>query len=454
MTATPDPKGTTMEPTSSPAGADLAQAIRQQRGSRRRRWPWILAAVAVLALAAGAYFGRGRSDAAAASYRTAALERGDLTLDVVATGNLEPTNQVTVGSELSGTVLELLADANDHVRKGQVLARLDTSTLGNELKALRAALESSSARVLQSEATAREAAAELARQRQLAEVSGGRLPSAAVLQGAEASAARADADLASARASEAQARAQVEIKESNLDKAEIRSPTDGVVLSRSVEVGQTVAASFSAPELFVIAEDLRRMKLEVAVAEADIARLADGQTASFTVDAWPERRYEARVTRVALGHSIVDNVVTYVVELAVDNGDLSLRPGMTATASVRVAERSQVLLVPPAALRFEPTALSVVEPDAAKSSFVDSLVPRPPGRNRSRGSASGKTEVAASSAARRSTGGGGRIWVLRDSRPVPVAVSVGLSDGSRTQVEGEGLQEGDSIVVGQSRAAS
>lgn len=424
-------------------GSSLEQAIRRTRGGRKR-WPWIAVAVIALLLVAGLGFGRaGGQPDAEAIFRTASVELATVTLNVTATGNLEPINQVTVGSELSGTVSEVLVEANDQVTQGQVLARLETSTRENELKALRAAVQASEARVLQSLASRKQASAELERYQVLDEESGGRLPSSSVLQSAETAAENADAEVASARASLAQAQAQLDASESNLAKAELRSPTDGVVLSRSVDAGQTVAASLSAPELFVIAEDLRRMKLEVAVAEVDIARLEQGQQATFKVDAWPDRSFAASVTLVAFGYTVVDNVVSYIVELEVDNSEFLLRPGMTATASIEVAEHANVLTVPPTALRFTPS-----QPEEAKTSsgggIVDKLMTRPP-----RGTRSAKSGTGTASAST-----GKQIWVLRDNRPQPLSVETGLSDGSRTEVSSPELQAGDKVITGQTGSAS
>ncbi len=443
-------------------GASLAEAIRSARGSRRR-WPWIAGGLLLVVVVVAFAMGHRKGGPGEMSFRTSTLERGELSVTVTATGNLEPTNQVTVGSELSGTVLEIYVDENDRVTKGQALLRLDTTTLETELNALRASLQAAEARVTQAELTAKQANDELARQQKLRESSGGRLPSVSEMQSVTTSAENADADLISARASLAQSQAQVESQESNLAKALISSPTNGVVLTRSIEVGQTVAASFSAPELFVIAEDLSHMQLEVAVAEADIARITEGLGASFAVDAYPDRKYEASVTRVSWGSEIVDNVVTYAVKLIVDNGDFSLRPGMTATADLRVAECSDAWLVPPAALRFEmpkpedgaggppPNMGSAPSQSSSsqKRSFVDNLMPRPPRPNRRSSTTTEATEPATNS-----DGDANTIWILRDGHPMPVHVAVGLSDGRRTQVESEELQEGDEVIVGQSQVNS
>lgn len=430
-----------MNDTASKPGKPLADIIKKGGPDRRLKARLFagcgLVLVAVLVwLVLG---GRTNKSNTLPPFTTEPLGRGNIALIVTATGNLEPTNEVTVGSELSGTVLEVLVDINDRVSKGQALARLDTTKLAQQTESKRATLKSTQARVAQAQATLREAEASLARQDDLKRLSGGKLPSKADYEASSATAERARADLLSAQAAVAEAEAQVLSNESDLGKAIIRSPIDGIVLTRSVEPGQTVAASFTAPELFVIAENLEHMKLKVAVAEADIGRLAQGQKASFTVDAWANRSYEAKVIRVSYGSSVTNNVVTYETELTVSNSDLSLRPGMTATASIRVAESQNTLLVPTAALRFTP-APAGAGAATAKKSFVQSLLPGPPPRPAARSKAGDALGEGSAPA-------GARIWVLREGRPEPLPVNTGLSDGRRTEISGEGLTEGLPIIL-------
>jgi len=394
----------------------------------------------VVALGIGAWFWWSRAEKAkqqAPAYVTEVLKRGEISLTITATGNLEPTNEVTVGSELSGITLEVNADINDRVTQGQQLAMLDTSKLMQQTESNRAAVKTAQARVTLAEATVKESAALLARQQELQRISGGKVPSKAVIDTAVATSERARADLLSTQASVGTAEAQVRINENDLARAIIKSPIDGIVLTRSIEPGQTVAASFTAPQLFVIAEKLERMKLKVAIAEADIGRVAKGQKSTFTVDAWPDRSYTASVSIVSYGSEVKDNVVTYLAELEVSNDDLSLRPGMTATADIRVAESKNVFLVPTAALRFDPTT-AVAATGAVKKSFVQSLIPMPT-RNRSRPESRDADEKPAAK--------GARIWVLRDGKAESIAVKTGLSDGRHTEISGEGLSEGLLIIT-------
>jgi HlyD family secretion protein len=286
------------------------------------------------------------------------------------------------------------------------------------------------------QATVKESQALLARQQDLHKISNGAMPSDADLDVSVAAAARAGADLLSTQASVGEAEAQVHINENDLSKAIIKSPIDGVVLTRSIEPGQTVAASFTAPQLFIIAEKLERMKLEVAIAEADIGRVAKGQSATFTVDAWPDRTYKAQVSIVASGSEVKDNVVTYEADLEVNNDDLSLRPGMTATADIRVAESTQVFLVPTVALRFDPSAATAAT-GPAKKSFVQSLIPMPT-RNRSRPEASDKNDKTKPAA---------HLYILRDGKAEPLPIKTGLTDGRHTEVSGEGLSEGMQVIM-------
>jgi HlyD family secretion protein len=393
-------------------------------------------AAGVLILAGWLWLRRGNGGPAVAPYITEPLSKGDLSVVITATGNLEPTNKITIGSEQSGTVQTVLVDINDRVTKGQVLAQLDTTKLDQQLASDRASVSSAQASIAQAEATLRESEASLKRQQELARVSGGKLPSQADMDSAVASADRAKADLLSAQASLARAEATVAIDTTNLSKAAIKSPVDGIVLTRSVEPGQTVAASLNAPELFVIAEKLERMKLTIDIAEADIGRVTSGLKATFTVDAWPDRVYSATVLRVSYGSAVTNNVVTYETELEVANDDLSLRPGMTATADIRVAERTGVLLVPAAALRYMP-AVPGAAPAQQKKSFIQSVIPMPRfNRPNTKGPGGEKLEP-----------GVGRLWLLRDGKAEPVLVKVGLTDGRSTEVSGEGLAENTPVVL-------
>jgi HlyD family secretion protein len=421
------------------APADLAAAIKNGGRSKHSKWLWF-GGFAILGLASTAMFWWWHAQKLKnqpPAYATETLHRGDINLTITATGNLFPTNEVTVGSELSGTTLEVYVDFNSHVTKGQALAKLDSTKLSQQTEISRASVRSMHALVAQSQATLKETQTALARLQELRSISGGKLPAQLEIDTAAAAADRASADLQSAEAQVSQAQAQVLVNETDLKKAIIKSPIDGVVLTRTIEPGQTVAASFTAPQLFVIAEKLERMKLEVAIAEADIGRVAMGQKSTFTVDAWPDRTYDATVSIVSYGSAVTQNVVTYEADLEVNNDDLSLRPGMTATADIRVAESKNVFLVPTSALRFNPTT-SPAAKGKAKKSFVQNLIPMPT-RNSSRPDTSDSEAKPA--------GGEEHIWILRNGRPESIAVKLGLSDGHHTEVSGDGLTEGMLIIT-------
>ena len=423
-----------MKATETSSPVDLAGAIKGGGSGKHLKRNMIFVFI-VLALGGGAWFWWSRIEKAknqVAPYVTETLKRGDISLTITATGNLAPTTQVIVGGELSGTTLEVYVDFNDRVKLGTPMAKLDTSKLAQQTEISRATLNAAQAGVAQAEATVKETAAALNRQRELSQA---KLVSTADYEVTIATAGRADADLLSAQATVGEAEAQVRINEYDLSKAIIKSPIDGIVLTRSIEPGQTVAASFTAPQLFVIAEKLERMKLNVAIAEADIGRVAAGQKSTFTVDAWPDRSYTAKVSKVSYGSAVTDNVVTYLAELEVSNDDLSLRPGMTATADIRVAESTNVFLVPTAALRFVPASTNAA-PTATKKSFVQSLIPMPT-RNSKRPT---DTDTAVKSA-------GAHIWILRDGHAESIAVQLGLNDGRNTEVSGTGLTEGMLIIL-------
>ena len=409
----------------------------------RRPATWLLLALLLAAAIAAALVWQGRVAKAQQGprFQTEAVQRGTLDVKVVANGTLAPTLTVNIGSELSGTVARVLVDINDQVAKGQVLVELDTAKLRDQIARSRASLASAEARVAQAAATLKEARANLARMQEVSRLSGGRVPSATEFDTARANAERALADEAAARASVADAKAALRVDETNLGKASIRAPIDGVVLTRSVEPGNAVAASLQAVTLMTLAADLKRMKLQVNVDEADVGLVHDGQSATFTVAAWPNRSFPATITRVGFGSTTKENVVTYVAELRVANDELLLRPGMTATASIAAVQRAGVLLVPNAALRFTPAGPSAAPSAPADGGgIVAKLMPRPP---------RGPAKRAGSAESR---GGERQLWLLRVGAAVPVAVRAGLSDGRRTEVEGD-LREGEAVIVEQLAAA-
>ncbi len=422
-----------MTPSTS-SGASVAAVLAQGSARRRNsRVLWIGMALALVACGAIVVLVRSRGEDSTGRYETATVSRGDLRVTVSATGTIEPTNQVEVGSELSGLIEAMTVDENDHVRKGQVLAQLDLSKLNDAITRSEAALASAEAKVLQARATAKESRAKVDRLRTVAKLSGGKVPSSTEMETAEATDARASADVHAAEAAVSEARATLSSDRTNLAKASIRSPIDGIVLTRKMEPGQTVAASFETPVLFTIAEDLSKMELQVSVDEADVGQVREGQTATFSVDAYPGRIYPATITRVGYGSNTTDGVVSYKTILHVENDDLSLRPGMTATAEIVTAQQSDVLLVPNEALRFTPKEES---PQARGRGLIGSLVPGPPAEQTPRKSASKDVET-----------GTRAVWVLRDGEPRPVRITTASSDGRQTEVTDGSLAAGDRVIT-------
>lgn len=328
------------------------------QATRRRIPRFAVPAIAVVLLAAGAWWWSQRdATAEEGKYRTARVERGDIRVAISSTGTLSAISTVTVGSQISGQVTDVLVDFNSPVRKGDVLARIDPSTYEAQIQQGAAQIASAQASLRQAQATLRNAELDYRRKSDLA---GGQLVARADVDLARAARDQAQAQVNAAQAQIRQQTASTQTTRLNLERTVIRSPVDGVVLTRTIEPGQTVAASLQAPELFTIAEDLAKMKIELAVDESDIGQVKQGQAVSFTADAFPERQFRGVVEQVRLSATTTNNVVTYPVVVTVDNSDGTLLPGLTVNAEIEVSKRSGVLKVANAALRYKPA-----EEDAA-----------------------------------------------------------------------------------------
>lgn len=395
---------------------------------------WI-SGLALAALAAGGiwWYLDGKGDAVPI-FRTAMVEKGDIQVSVTATGTLQALVTVQVGTQVSGPIASLHADFNSEVKKGQVIARLDTTLLVAALQDVRSNLARVSAQEHQ-------AALELKRTQALFDRS---LVSQAELDAAVAASRVAAANLASAKS-------QVERARINLRYATITSPIDGTVLSRAVEMGQTVAASFNSPTLFTIAGDLREMEVKAAVDEADIGKVGAGQPATFTVDAFPEAVFSGTVQQVRLEPKVDQNVVTYDVVIRVPNPDKKLMPGMTANLTIAVSGKENVLLVPAAALRFRPPKDGGAPPKEGGAPPKAVRAPTRDGKDSGGGNGRRPSREGGVDSSRQGSpereGGRGRIFLLVDGKPTPVRVKTGLSDGSRTEVEGD-IEPGASVITG------
>ncbi|MDR2151815.1 MAG: efflux RND transporter periplasmic adaptor subunit [Helicobacteraceae bacterium] len=399
-------------------------SIRAQKGGKRFV---VLALLALIAIAAVAvWFAFFKSADAQPQYVTAPIERRDLRVTVQATGNLEPLRTVTVGIEVSGTLREVLVDFNDPVKAGQALARLDTTKLESSLNSSRAQLKVARANLLSNEAAANEAKLQLNRLRQVFASTDGAYPSQKEMDAAKAAFDRANASLSASKAQLEQAEAEVLTGEENLRKAVAVSPIDGIVLTRNVDVGQTVAASMQTPTLFTIAEDLKKMQVIVAVDEADVGEVKDGQNVTFRVNAYPDREFNGKVSQVRLGSQITSGVVTYNAVVLVDNPEGLLRPGMTAQASIVTKQATNALVVPNAAFRFTPPVTRNANMFSARPPTA-----RPPGERFQ----------------------GDRIFLLENDAPKMARVKRGDTDGAFTVVEGEGVSENSRVITSVRQAA-
>ena len=316
----------------------------------RLRIPFVLAAVVLLA-AAGWWWTHRSAASSEDAWRTATVERGDIRVAISATGTLSAISTVDVGSQMSGLVTDVLVECNDRVAWGQVVARIDPSTYQAQITQGNSQISSARASLAIAQATLRNAEADFARKAELARQ---QLIARGDLDLARAARDQARAQVDAAQAQIAQQQAGTQTSRLNLQRTVIRSPVDGVVLTRSIEPGQTVAASLQAPVLFQIAEDLSQMEIVLAIDEADIGQVKAGQEVGFTVDAFPDRNFRGRVQQVRLSATNTNNVITYPVVVTVDNRDQVLLPGMTVNAEIEVSRRDGVLKVANAALRYKP----------------------------------------------------------------------------------------------------
>ena len=397
--------------------------------TKSKRWIYWILALAVVGGGGWWFRGRESNGTGAAGYKTVALERGEIVQTVTANGELGAVQTVAVGSEVSGKIMELFADFNSMVTNGQVLAKLDASTYERQLEQAEAELESA-------KASLKLARANFKRAEELRKLE---LVSQADYDQAEATLAQAQASLQVREASLSKVRV-------DLEKTTIFAPMDGVVISRAVDTGQTVAASLNAPTLFTLAQDLRQMRIEAQISEADVGGVEEGQAVNFTVDAYPARTFTGLVSQVRFEPVTNQGVVNYIAIVDVDNGDLKLRPGMTANASVVTARRENALRLPNSALRFRPPeGAAVAEPERPEG--------RPEGDASEKGAAKRERGEWKGRARREANGAGNAaaktVYVQDEKgglRAQPV--ELGISDGTWTEVNGPALQEGDLIVTG------
>lgn len=398
------------------------------------------------------------------TFSTVTVARGSIAAQVTANGTLSAVTTVQVGAQVSGRVVELHADFNDQVKKGQIIAKLDDVVLKSQIDQAAANLALAAANVNKAEVALVDADRQYKRQKSLQEQS---LVAGATVESAQVAYDTAKAALSAARATQAQAAANLAQAKLNLSYATIYSPVDGVVLSRAVDVGQTVAASLQAPVLFTIAEDLARMQIDTAVAEGDVGRLTEGMKATFNVDAFPGRQFHGTVRQVRNAPTTTQGVVTYDAVIDVDNTDHALRPGMTANVTFVLAQVADAIKIPNAALRFKPTREQMMAVMAefgggrgGSGRWSGSGMGSGSGGRRRDGSGDGSAGAPGGRGGPPDGGSGGsggmgqrdlgdkkRVFKLVDGRPRPVLIKPGLTDGSSTElVEGD-LQPGDQLIT-------
>jgi len=398
----------------------IAQLVRRPRFRRVLTGAVILAVAGAAVWLALAWWRRPEPT----TYTTTAVVRDDVVTAVTASGTLSPVTQVEVGSQVSGRLAEVLVDYNGEVKAGQVIARLDPEVFESAVLQAKARLGSAKADLVRARAVAKNARVQHAR---LAGLLKEDVVAAADVDAALAESRSAAAQVTAAQAKVTEAEAALTQARTNLGYVTITSPIDGIVVSRNVDVGQTVAASLQAPVLFVIAGDLREMEVHTSVAESDVGQLRNDMPVEFSVDAFPEKTFTGTVKQVRFEAQTVSNVVSYDAVISVENDELLLRPGMTANATFVVAERKDVLVVPTRAFRYRPSGAATGAGDATH-------------------------------AATRSRRNGGRrgsaVHVLRDGAPVRVPVETGLTDGTVTEITGGELREGDLVITTDSNAAA
>ena len=396
----------------------------------------IIAAVALLLVAAGIFYFTSRKPAV--SYKTAKLEKGTIVAMVSATGNLSAVTTILVGTQVSGTIQKLYVDYNSRVRKGETIAEIDPALFNAAVEQAQGNALAAEANLLKAKVALADAERTLQRNKKL-------LADGIISQGdfdlAETAWQSAKASIRAAEGSVAQTRGALMQAQTNLRNSIIRSPVDGVVISRAIDVGQTVAASFQTPTLFTIAQDLTKMQIEVSVDEADISRIKIGQQATFSVDAYPEQKFSGKVVQIRSAPVVNQNVVTYVVVVNVDNSEMKLKPGMTANVSIVVAEKEDVVKIPPAALRFKPKGGE--EKGAAKGEAA----PAAPSMGKGGREGGGKP-------GEKKAGGGQIVYTLKEGKPVPLSIKTGIANSSGVELLEGALQEGDEVIVEQTGGES
>ena len=421
-------------PETKPTGTQILAMTKKRR--RRSLIQRILIALVVLGAAGGLYWQRAvQSKGAGPRYVTAQAKIGPLRETVMATGKFKGLDSVDVGAQISGRVARVLVDFNDQVKAGQTLAEIDPAQLLSRVEQSRAQVSAADASQRLAKATLAQSKAALARAKDMAEKG---LISSKDLEAAQADAERAEASVGSAQSQSILARASLKDAETSLSWTSIKAPIDGVVLARLIEPGQTVAASLQSPVLFTVARDLTQLTLYVDIDEADIGKLHEGQSATFTVGAWPSRKFASKVVSVHNLPTAGQTVVTYQAVLSVDNQELLLRPGMTATASIVTSDRPDVLTVPDAALRYSPSAGPKERPTS--SPLMPMSRPRTAGQRRPGG---GAKDDAVPSATR------GSVWVLENGVAKRVFVETGGSDGQNTEIKSGPIKAGTVVITDQ-----
>ncbi|WP_300220941.1 efflux RND transporter periplasmic adaptor subunit [uncultured Helicobacter sp.] len=400
---------------------------------KRKLWKILSSLCVITALCGGGAYYYLQPKEVKITYETITPKRGDIATIISATGTLNPLNEVQIGSQVSGIISQIDVDTNDVVSKGQVLAKIDDKKILQELSRYEAQLKSAKAQLDSLTSTLKDKKWQFERLQKLYKQSKGKYPSYADVQSAQVAYEIAKAEIESKRGNIAEIEANIKGVKIDFDNTIITSPIDGVVLTRSVDVGQTVAASFSAPELFKVAQDLKEMKLVVQIAESDVGKIALNQPLSFSVDAYPHRKFFAKVDKVNYGSTTTDNIVSYEVTINVDNKDLSLRPGMSATADIIVAEKKNVLLLPVSALFFQPQKQEIQTKKKTTSLFGPPMPPRHKNTTKPKDKQTNAGEEK-------------QIWVLQGGNPIQRMIKVGISDGKNVEVEGIG--EGSEVIVG------